>query len=592
MLLLLSSKKPANSSYVTETGQILYKVNRRKPTTGPVIIRKAVGTVQGVWHGDSGTHELPDRRVSRENSTAPEVEGQLLDETENDPSSSIEGPKFEGHFAFSAQIGFNAFANSRFQYNSLDVPVQTYLRREAAAIQDDGTDKSTSGYSKMLALNPKGWSLASLENVPLSSKNRTEACSEIHFVRPGVFSASSHDGDSRGGDDDNSKSKNADLFSIRRAANIHSTKLNNHLSLGKHDINALSPIFEHEHIQWKQLGAFWPSQKADGLSTSVVAIIMLNITGIAPDCIPANPDIAGIGIRVAVYLQSFIGIAISLWAMRDNKLTKGEARVIWTHASGVLLTSCSLFLSAIIQAKTYGMSTYHGLIILNLGWINNASDFLRHFVTVHRRVTGRKAEGTVFGFKTNSPLVAFWASSFHTLLLAIFGLWFWTTVDTFGDGGQCDPHLPIPLYILGHRVPITDHRARKAFLVVYSILLAPFARSLITLPFIAGPGIIILLMLRPCIKRRTDKFSEEFLSNALLVCSMITIAAINVAIVVGTETMIREVAPIVGEGESQWTFGQTVAMFLLVPPIIELLHVWKNKDNEVDSLVGSDSGSA
>lgn len=130
MLLLLSSKKPANSSYVTETGQILYKVNRRKPTTGPVIIRKAVGTVQGVWHGDSGTHELPDRRVSRENSTAPEVEGQLLDETENDPSSSIEGPKFEGHFAFSAQIGFNAFANSRFQYNSLDVPVQTYLRRE------------------------------------------------------------------------------------------------------------------------------------------------------------------------------------------------------------------------------------------------------------------------------------------------------------------------------------------------------------------------------------------------------------------------------------------------------------------------------
>ncbi|KAF5359710.1 hypothetical protein D9756_002858 [Leucocoprinus leucothites] len=109
-----------------------------------------------------------------------------------------------------------------------------YAMLQSAAIQDGGTDKSTSRYSRLFAFNPKGpeprlvgeWVVP----LPLSSKNNTEACSEIHFVRPGVFFALSRDGDGRGGDDNNSKYKNADLFSIRGATNIHGTKFDNHLN--------------------------------------------------------------------------------------------------------------------------------------------------------------------------------------------------------------------------------------------------------------------------------------------------------------------------------------------------------------------------
>jgi len=49
-------------------------------------------------------------------------------------------------------------------------------------------------------------------------------------VRPGVFFALSRDGDGRGGDDNKSNYKNADLFSIHGATNIHGKKFDNHLN--------------------------------------------------------------------------------------------------------------------------------------------------------------------------------------------------------------------------------------------------------------------------------------------------------------------------------------------------------------------------
>ncbi|KAJ3567527.1 hypothetical protein NP233_g6309 [Leucocoprinus birnbaumii] len=109
-----------------------------------------------------------------------------------------------------------------------------YAMLQSAAIQDGGTDKSTSRYTRLFAFDPRGFIPRLVGEwvvpLPLSSKNNTEACSEIHFIRPGIFLALSRDGDGRGGDDNNSKYKNADLFSIRGATDIHGTKFDNHLN--------------------------------------------------------------------------------------------------------------------------------------------------------------------------------------------------------------------------------------------------------------------------------------------------------------------------------------------------------------------------
>jgi len=105
---------------------------------------------------------------------------------------------------------------------------------QSATIQDGGADKTTSRYTRLFAFDIKKlpprlvgeWVVP----LPLSQKNHTEACSEIHFVRPGVFFALSRDGDGRGGDDNTSSYKNADLFSIHEATDIHGKKFDNHLN--------------------------------------------------------------------------------------------------------------------------------------------------------------------------------------------------------------------------------------------------------------------------------------------------------------------------------------------------------------------------
>lgn len=107
-----------------------------------------------------------------------------------------------------------------------------YAMLQSATIQDGGDDKKTSQHTRLFAFDVAGKNSTLVGEwvvpLPLSSKGKTEACSEILFVKPGVFFALSRDGDGHGGDDLNSKFKNADLFSIRGATDIHGTKFDSH----------------------------------------------------------------------------------------------------------------------------------------------------------------------------------------------------------------------------------------------------------------------------------------------------------------------------------------------------------------------------
>jgi hypothetical protein len=104
---------------------------------------------------------------------------------------------------------------------------------QSATIQDGGDDDSTALYTRLFAFDVKGTEprLVGEWVVPLpqsAQKKHTEACSEIHFVRSNVFLALSRDGDGRGGDDPEASYKQADLFSISQATDIHGSKFDNH----------------------------------------------------------------------------------------------------------------------------------------------------------------------------------------------------------------------------------------------------------------------------------------------------------------------------------------------------------------------------
>lgn len=105
---------------------------------------------------------------------------------------------------------------------------------QSAAIQDGGDNKATSRFVRLLAydVNKRTPELVGewVVPLPLSSKNNTEACSEIIFVRPGVFLALARDGDGRGGGDLKSAYKHADIFSTHGATDIHNSKFDSHLN--------------------------------------------------------------------------------------------------------------------------------------------------------------------------------------------------------------------------------------------------------------------------------------------------------------------------------------------------------------------------
>ena len=135
---------------------------------------------------------------------------------------------------------------SGFEGLTLDSTGNTlYAMLQSATIQDGGDDKDTSRYTRLLAYDV---SSALTETPPLigewvvplpqTSKGKTLAQSEIHFVKENVFLVLARDGDGHGGDDDKSSYKyglvhhsyiyssylrQADLFDITNATDIHGT---------------------------------------------------------------------------------------------------------------------------------------------------------------------------------------------------------------------------------------------------------------------------------------------------------------------------------------------------------------------------------
>src|SRR4051812_29516563 len=87
-------------------------------------------------------------------------------------------------------------------------------------------------------------------------------------------------------------------------------------------------------------------------------------------CINANPDICGIGVRIAIYMQGLLAVLTLCVYMADGVVTRQEYKsAVWqTFALGI--TACAILVSTVIQAARDGLDPYHGFIVLHLGWIS------------------------------------------------------------------------------------------------------------------------------------------------------------------------------------------------------------------------------
>ncbi|KAJ7261125.1 hypothetical protein C8J57DRAFT_1337131, partial [Mycena rebaudengoi] len=87
-------------------------------------------------------------------------------------------------------------------------------------------------------------------------------------------------------------------------------------------------------------------------------------------CIPANPDISGIGVRTAIYAQNLLCFLPVVAQLRNGTVSDEEMKGVKDQSIGMLAVAFAILISTIIQATTavdgQQITGFHAAIILDL----------------------------------------------------------------------------------------------------------------------------------------------------------------------------------------------------------------------------------
>ncbi|KAF6743798.1 hypothetical protein DFP72DRAFT_1019857, partial [Ephemerocybe angulata] len=101
--------------------------------------------------------------------------------------------------------------------------------------------------------------------------------------------------------------------------------------------------------------------------------------------IPGNPDIAGVGVRIAIYVQTLLCFFPAFWALFDGKVSQGELDAAENQATTNLVLAFAILISSIVQAQTLGLTNYHASIVLNMSWLNNTNTFIYFLLYIQHK---------------------------------------------------------------------------------------------------------------------------------------------------------------------------------------------------------------
>ncbi|CAE6446244.1 unnamed protein product [Rhizoctonia solani] len=163
--------------------------------------------------------------------------------------------------------------------------------------------------------------------------------------------------------------------------------------------------------------------------------------------IVSNPDISGIGVRVAIYVQTFLSMMVASLLPYHEKAFRDTSRNSY-------VVSTSLMIAALIELKTQELSLFDALIVTMLTTIMTA------FVTVNGpyiRTLGLSINISSFLFTT------FWV---------YWGLQVWNDPRTFGipDGEDgCTASSDTVFVVFGHNVSVTNSGLRGFAMFIFAI---------------------------------------------------------------------------------------------------------------------------
>ncbi|KAG6883622.1 hypothetical protein C0993_005095 [Termitomyces sp. T159_Od127] len=259
------------------------------------------------------------------------------------------------------------------------------------------------------------------------------------------------------------------------------------------------------------------------------------------DCltVTANPDVSGIGVRIAIYAQNLLSFIPAFLALKDGRVTPTELDELEKQSTTILITAFAILISTVIQAHDHGISDYHASIVLDLSWMNNTNLFIYFLLYIYHRANlsnddlnaevrasasragvklrNKWSTGTYATKKTLKSVanhtrfawyvhaeyrptgVARWIyetkkastnfviiiGSFHLSLMGAVGIFLWSNPAGFGGSGLCS--LSATISILGKQVQLGSSGLRVWSLLVYSTVLTPMLNLLIPMAVFATP---------------------------------------------------------------------------------------------------------
>jgi len=290
-----------------------------------------------------------------------------------------------------------------------------------------------------------------------------------------------------------------------------------------------------------------------------------------PPCINPNSDIAGIGIRISVFIQVLLNLTCAIIFAKDGQISSYENTVLTATSINLFVTGCSLILCAVVQAAKGGLSVYHALIVLNLSWIISLSAFLHIVIALLNSFLALADPGNgvpeaeevdeLEASSTHAYVVPM--SVFHLSAMGTFGIWFWVTIDRFGDQPECTPATFSTIF--GWDVLVMQSWLRCGSIALYSLVVVPFLNFVI----LAGALVIGILLVAHCVRipRR-----PEYRNALILIGGIFVMVLLEVVFIVDTELLVSRSSKLVKQGESDWSFGQTLALISLLLPLVETIH--------------------
>ncbi|KAH6914581.1 hypothetical protein BKA70DRAFT_1509900 [Coprinopsis sp. MPI-PUGE-AT-0042] len=177
--------------------------------------------------------------------------------------------------------------------------------------------------------------------------------------------------------------------------------------------------------------------------------------------IPGNPDIAGIGVRIAIYIQNLL----CLPQLYGRSGMAKSRRKNWTpqrpRRTTNLVLALAILISYIVQALTLGLSNYHANIVLSMSWMNNTNAFIYFLLYIHHKrhlvrarlgvvvwrtarrfgIPGHKENGSTEALDSRGRHSAkvlvkrfvILLGSLHLSLMAALGIWLWINLFLFRE---------------------------------------------------------------------------------------------------------------------------------------------------------------